>query len=207
MNFLYFLCVSLARLTGKIVFSLKVEGREHMVQAGEGGTIIAANHQSFLDPPFIAAAYKGEIHFLARDTLFTGLFGKLIASVNAVPINQSGADLASLKTIIKEVKKGNRVLVFPEGTRSPDGELQSAAAGIGMIVAKSKAIVQPIYIDGAYDAWSRHQKRPSRAPITITFGERLDFSDIDRIKSKEQYQEIADTIMDRISALKLQKEQ
>ena len=103
------------------MFSLKVEGVEHMVKAGDGGTIIACNHQSYLDPPLVAAAYKGEIHFLARKTLFKGLFGKLIAAVNAVPVNQSGADLASMKTIINEVKKGNRVLMFPEGTRTTDG--------------------------------------------------------------------------------------
>ena len=202
MNVLYGLCVNLARLTGKVMFSLKVEGREHMVQAGEGGTIIAANHQSFLDPPLVAAAYRGQIHFLARDTLFKGWFGKLIKAVNAVPISQSGADLASLKTIIGEVKKGNRVLVFPEGTRTEDGELQPAAAGIGMIVAKSKAIVQPVYIEGAYEAWPRSQKKPSRHPVKITFGERIDFSDIGRVKSKEEYQKIADQIMESIEVLK-----
>jgi len=116
------------------MFSLKVEGHEHMVLSKEGGTIIAANHQSFLDPPLIAAASKGEIHFLARDTLFKGWFGWLIKTVNAIPINQNGADIASLKRIINEVKKGSRVLVFPEGARTENGELQEAAAGIGMIV-------------------------------------------------------------------------
>ncbi len=202
MNMLYWICVTLARLTGKVMFSLKVEGLEHMVKAGEGGTIIAANHQSFLDPPLIAAACRGQIHFLARDTLFKGVFGKLIKAVNAVPINQSGADLASIKTIIGEVKKGNRILVFPEGTRTEDGELQSAAAGIGMIVAKSKAIVQPVYIEGAFEAWPRHEKKPHRHPVKITFGERLDFSDIGRVKTKEEYQAIADKIMESIEALK-----
>jgi len=202
MNILYWLCVTLARITGKVMFSLKVEGQENMVLSGEGGTIIAANHQSFLDPPLIAAASKGEIHFLARDTLFKGWFGWLIKTVNAVPINQSGADLASLKTIIGEVKKGNRVLVFPEGTRTKNGELQDAAAGIGMIVAKSKAIVQPVYIDGAFEAWPRNEKKPKRHPVKITFGERLDFSDIGRVKSKEEYQAIADKIMASIEALK-----
>jgi len=202
MNFLYWICVTLARLTGKVMFSLKVEGLENMVKAGEGGTIIAANHQSFLDPPLVAAACKGQIHFLARDTLFKGVFGKLIRAVNAVPINQGGADLASIKTIIGEVKKGNRILVFPEGTRTEDGEIQSAAAGIGMIVAKSKAIVQPVYIEGAFEAWPRHEKKPRRHPVQITFGERLDFSDIGRVKTKEEYQEIADKIMASIESLK-----
>ncbi len=202
MNILYWLCVTLARLTGKVMFSLKVEGIENLVKAGEGGTIIAANHQSFLDPPLVAAACKGQIHFLARDTLFKGVFGKLIKAVNAIPISQSGADLASLKAIIGEVKKGNRVLVFPEGTRTQDGEIKSAAAGIGMIVAKSKAIVQPVYIEGAFEAWPRNEKKPKRSPVKITFGERLDFSDLGRVKSKEQYQEIADTIMAKISELK-----
>jgi len=184
------------------MFSLKVEGVEHMVKAGDGGTIIACNHQSYLDPPLVAAAYKGEIHFLARKTLFKGLFGKLIAAVNAVPVNQSGADLASMKTIINEVKKGNRVLMFPEGTRTTDGELQQGAAGVGMIVAKSKAIVQPVYIDGAFEAWPRSEKKPRKHPVKITFGEPFDFNHLGRVKTKEQYQEIADTIMEKVAELK-----
>ncbi len=199
---LYWICVSLARLFARFMFSMKVEGLENLVKTGEGGTIIASNHQSYLDPPLIAAAYKGEIHFLARQTLFKGLFGKLIASVNAVPVNQGGADLASMKTIINEVKKGNRVLMFPEGTRTKDGELQQGAAGVGMIVAKSKAIVQPIYISGAYEAWPRSEKKPRKHPITITIGKPFDFNHLGKVKTKEQYQEIADTIMTRIGELK-----
>lgn len=201
MNILYWMAVTLASIIGRLCFKLKIEGRENLVKPNSGGTIIAANHQSFLDPPLIASAYKGEIHFLARKTLFKGIFGKLIAAINAVPISQDGADLASIKTIINEVKKGNRVLVFPEGTRTSDGKLQKASAGIGMIAAKSKAIVQPIKIEGAYDAWPRHRKNILCRPITIKIGKPIDFSEIGRVKSKEEYQKLADNIMAKIEEL------
>jgi len=186
---------------GKVLFSLQIEGEENLVQPGTGGTILACNHQSFLDPPMVAVSYPGQIHFLARDTLFKGAFGKVIASVNAVPINRDGADLASLKRIINTVKGGNRVLMFPEGTRSEDGSLGVAAGGIGMIVAKSKATVQPIRIEGAYDAWSRHMKFPKMAKVTVHIGKPIEFSSMGKIRTKEQYQEIADTIMAKIGEL------
>ncbi len=198
---LYWLCRTSATISSKLLFRTRIIGSENLVGPNERGTIIASNHQSFLDPPLVATAYKGEIHFLARETLFKGMFGKLIAAINAVPINQNGADLASLKTIITQVKKGNRVLVFPEGTRTPDGTLQPAAAGIGLIVAKSQALVQPIRIEGAYDALPRNRSSLKLAPITITIGKPLDFSHMGKVRSKEQYQEIADTIMEKIAEL------
>lgn len=201
MNPLYWFFKTLYWAFGKAFFTLRVEGEEHLICHGEGGTILACNHQSFLDPPFVAVAYPGQIHFLARDTLFNGAFGKVIAAINAVPINRDGADLKSLKTIINTVKSGKRVLMFPEGTRSEDGALQEAAGGIGMIVAKSQAIVQPIRIDGAYEAWSRHMKLPKPAKVTVKIGPPIDFSHLGKIRSKEQYQEVADTIMEKIGEL------
>lgn len=201
MNITYSICKALAQGVGKVYFSLEVKGKENLIQAGEGGSIIAANHQSFLDPPLVAAAYPGEIHFLARETLFQGAFGKLIASINAVPISKEGADLASMKRIMKEVKDGNRVLVFPEGTRTKDGNIGSVAGGIGMIVAKSDAIVQPIRIEGAFEAWPKHQKRIKRVPISITIGKPVRFTEERKQKGKAGYQEIANTILEKIKEL------
>lgn len=207
MNPLYWFFKNLYFAFGKAFFSLRIKGEENLVHPNQGGTIIACNHQSFLDPPFVAVSYPGQIHFLARDSLFTGksflgrIFGKAIASINAVPIKRDGADLASMKLIIKEIKTGKRVLMFPEGTRSEDGSLQEAAGGIGMIVAKSKAIVQPVRIEGAFNAWSRHMKFPKPAPVTVSIGKPIDFSYMGKIRTKEQYQEIADTIMAKIGEL------
>lgn len=201
MNPLYWFFKTLYWAFGKCFFTLRVEGEEHLVQPGQGGTIIACNHQSFLDPPMIAVTYPGQIHFLARDTLFNGAFGKVIAAINAVPINRDGADLASLKRIINTVKGGKRVLMFPEGTRSEDGNLQEAAGGIGMIVAKSRAVVQPVRIEGAFQAWSRHMKYPMPAAVTVKIGKPIEFSHMVKIRTKEQYQEIADTIMEKIGEL------
>lgn len=201
-NPLYWLCKTLAFLTGKLLFKVTVEHPERLLKHGSGGTIIASNHESFLDPPIISSIYPGQIHFLARNTLFKGALGLLIKNLKAVPISQDGADLASIKTIIKEVKSGSRVLIFPEGARTYDGELQGAAAGIGMIVTKSKAIVQPIRIKGAFEAWPRNRKAIKRVPITVTVGEPIPFTEEDlKARSKDQYQAIADRIMNEIASL------
>ena len=201
MNPIYWLCSTFALVSTKTLCSLKVEGKENLIGPGEGGTIVACNHQSYLDPPLIAGIYEGELHFLARSTLFKGLFGKIIAYINAMPINQNGADLASLKAIIKKVKEGKRVLIFPEGTRTEDGSLGKGAAGVGMIAAKSKAIVQPVKIEGAYEVLPRDSKMPRVHPITVKIGKPIDFSHLGKIRTKEEYQEIADTIMEKIAEL------
>lgn len=168
-----------------------------------GGAIIAANHASYLDPPIVAAAYQREIVFLARKTLFTGFGGWLYPKLNAFPIDRDQADLGSMKGILRRLKEGNRVLIFPEGTRTRDGALQSAKAGIGLLVAKSGVPVQPVRLFGSFDAWPREGKfRPHK--FTVVIGDPIEFSKTEiQGKSREAYQSIADRMMEAIGRLEL----
>lgn len=166
-----------------------------------GGAIIAANHASYLDPPIVASAYDSKVAFLARSTLFKGIGSWLYPSLNAFPIDREHADIKSMKTILRKLKGGERVLMFPEGTRSEDGKLQSAKAGIGMLVVKSGVPVQPVHIYGAYDSWPKGGKyRPHR--IQVVIGDPVQFSAADfKEKSREAYQRIADQLMAAIGEL------
>lgn len=166
-----------------------------------GGAIVAANHTSYLDPPIVASAYLRDVAFLARSTLFKGFGAWLYPKLNAFPIDRDHADLSSMKEILRKLKNGNRVLMFPEGTRSNDGEPQAAKAGIGLLVAKSKVPVQPIRIFGAYESWPRGGKyRPHR--IRVVIGDPVRFAEEDmKGKSREGYQRIADQLMKAIGEL------
>jgi 1-acyl-sn-glycerol-3-phosphate acyltransferase len=104
---------------------------------------------------------------------------------------------------------GAGILLFPEGTRSADGQVKAARAGIGMTVIKSSAPVIPVRIFGAFEAWGRHQKFPRPHRIRIVFGPPLHFEKLraeaetcDKARLKEIYQEIADQLMDAIRGLK-----
>lgn len=170
----------------------------------QGGAIVAANHTSYLDPPIVACAYNSPIAFLARKTLFQGFGAWLYPRLNAFPIDREHADLRSMKTILRRLKDGERVLMFPEGTRSADGRLQEAKAGIGMLVARSGVPVQPVRIFGAHESWPKGGKfRPHRIQVVIGDPVKFDPGDL-KEKSREAYQRIADQLMRAIAELKVE---
>ena len=103
----------------RTLFGMKIIGGENLIT--EGPVLVASNHESFLDPPLIGNLYQTEMTYLARKTLFIGMGAWLYPKWNAIPVDQDRPDMGSLKTIIRKLKEGERVLVFPEGERTLDG--------------------------------------------------------------------------------------
>ncbi|MEO5915221.1 MAG: lysophospholipid acyltransferase family protein [Luteolibacter sp.] len=185
----------------RTLFGLKIVGEENLIT--EGPVLVASNHQSFLDPPLIGNLYKTEMVFLARKTLFIGFFKWLYPQWNAIPVDQDRPDMSSLKTIIRKLKEGHRVLVFPEGARTLDGNIGEAAPGIGLIAAKSGAVIQPVRISGAREALPRGSGRIRFARITVSVGPpiRLTPEELKASQGKDDYERITARIMGAISAL------
>ena len=111
--------------------------------------------------------------------------------------------MSSLKTIVRKLKDGHRMLVFPEGARTIDGSLGHAAPGIGLIAAKSGALIQPVRIRGAREALPRGSARLRFSRITVNIGPaiRLTSEDLKAAAGKEGYAAIANRIMDAIAKL------
>jgi 1-acyl-sn-glycerol-3-phosphate acyltransferase len=165
--------------------------------------LLAVNHQSFLDPPLAGIACEREIFFLARKSLLKWpVLGALFPAMNVIPYDQEGSDMSAIKAVIRVVKEGNATLIFPEGTRSRDGRIQSAQPGIGMVVAKTLVPVVPIRIFGAYEAFPRGGRMPRLAPIRVVVGDVLHFKEEDFAgASKAAYSRVSQEVMDRIAAL------
>lgn len=187
----------------KIFYKHKVYGIEHLPK---GAGIIASNHVSFLDPPIIGVSCPLEIHILARDSLFKPpIFGWLIRKLNAHPVVRGKGNSAAFRKTCELIEKGYKVLIFPEGTRSKDGELQKGQLGLGMLVKRTGCVVIPAYIHGSYDVWSVHRSVPAlRGQTACVFGTPLDFSFLlaSEGDKKSVHQEMADRTMQAIEQLK-----
>ncbi|MEN9573017.1 MAG: hypothetical protein RL514_872 [Verrucomicrobiota bacterium] len=174
-----------------------------------GPVIIAANHSSFLDPPLIGSGVPRPINYLARESLFrTRVFGWYLRQLNCVPVDRDGAGAAGLKGILDRLHDGGVVILFPEGTRSTDGNFQPARAGIGLTVIKSDAPVVPVRVFGTYEAWNRNRKLPRPHRVIVKYGLPMDFKALreeaktcPKPRLKEIYQEIADQLMAAIAKL------
>ena len=147
-------------------FSYRYEGTRQMPLSGP--TLVIANHQSFLDPFIVGMAVQRPLVYLARKTLFRHrLFAALIRSFNAIPIDQEGVGKEGLTTVIDHLGRGNAVLVFPEGARTPDGAMHPLKPGIQLILRKTAATIVPVGIAGAYQAWPIWRSYPIPAPLFL----------------------------------------
>jgi 1-acyl-sn-glycerol-3-phosphate acyltransferase len=178
-----------ARLTGSLFFGLRVEGR-HLFPA-EGAALICANHQSYFDPVLVGLACDRRLNYLARASLFkVPLLKHLIHFLDAIPIDREGTGIAGLKETLKRLKRGEMVLIFPEGTRTRDGEVAPLKAGFSSIARRSKAALVPVGIDGAFQAWPRTQLLPSLERIHIVIGEPLWPAEIADLSDEEMVAEL-----------------
>jgi 1-acyl-sn-glycerol-3-phosphate acyltransferase len=202
-NFYYWLGYHLSRILAKIFFRFRILHRERMLQSGP--VILASNHQSYFDPPLAGNASDRAIYFLARRSLLNvPVLGWLLPKLNVIPVDQEGVDRSALKGIIKVLQRGECALVFPEGSRTFDGELLPAQPGLGLIIARTLAPVVPVRIFGAHEVLPRDGGLHFQ-PITVVVGEPIYFSEADlQPRDKNLYARLSQRVMDAIAALKLE---
>jgi len=137
-----------------------------------GGGLVCSNHQSNLDPPLVGMCFNCRLNYLARDTLFGFKpFRWLIRSLDAIPIDREGLGLSGLKETLRRLKRGELVLLFPEGTRTTDGEVGPFKPGFCAVARRAKVPLIPVGMHGAFDAWPRRRKLPRPATIHIYIGQ------------------------------------
>ncbi|MDB6125033.1 MAG: Phospholipid/glycerol acyltransferase [Pedosphaera sp.] len=207
MNPVYFIGWTFYRTLFATYFRWRVYNAERVPL--KGAVILAANHASFLDPPLVGSGLKRDINYLARKSLFRypGI-GWILRTVNAVPVDRDGGGAAGLKAIMDRLHDGGAIILFPEGTRTVDGNLQPARSGIGLTVIKSDAPVVPVRVFGTYEAWGRQVKFPKPKRVTLKYGEPMQFEQLraeakvcSKPRLKEIYQQVADEIMAAIGKL------
>lgn len=136
------------------------------------GVIIAPNHASYLDPPLVGASWKGSLHFFAGSHLFEGMIlGKILPKINCHPVIR-GKERATIRQAIELLKEKKNIVVFPEGTRSKDGELLELKSGVAYIAFMTGCPIIPCYLEGTHSAWPRGSKFPKlfSHKLLCTFG-------------------------------------
>jgi 1-acyl-sn-glycerol-3-phosphate acyltransferase len=157
------------RLLAILAYRVRHTGKHNIPAAG--GVLVVSNHQSHFDPPLIGMGCPRRMNYLARDTLFRfAPFGWLIRSVDAIPIDREGLGLGGIKESLRRLKRGEMVLIFPEGTRTRNGEVARFRPGFTALAVRSGAAILPVAIDGAFQAWPRWRKFPGLGSIRVHYG-------------------------------------
>jgi len=209
MNPIYFLGWCGFRFMYATYFRWRVYDSNRVPRSGP--VILASNHSSFLDPMLVGATLPRAINYLARENLFRfPVIGWVLHKWQAVPVNREGGGARGLKAILDRLLAGGAIILFPEGTRSPDGRLQPARSGIGLTVIRSIAPVVPVRVFGTFEAYNRHMRFPRPRRVTVKFGEPMKFEQLraeattcSKTRLKEIYQQVADEIMAAIGKLEL----
>jgi 1-acyl-sn-glycerol-3-phosphate acyltransferase len=170
-----------------------------------GGLIVASNHISFWDPPLVGAALPREAHYLAKEELFSNpVVGRLIGSLNAIPIRRGMVDLQGLTRAIETLRRGEALILFPEGSRMRDGQLHPARPGVSIMAHAAGVPIVPCYISG-----SDRPRRwlPRRTRVRIWFGPARRWQDLagqqsDLPPSREFHRRVGDAVMREIAALR-----
>ena len=180
----------------KLMFKVKIVGVENVPK--DGALILAANHISNWDPPFLATFLDREVSYMAKEELFENpIFAAAIKKLHAFPVKRGTADKNAIKHAIKILKNNLCLGLFPEGTRSKTGEPGKAEAGVGLITAMTKAPVLPAAIIGTNKIFSKDKFFPQ---LTVVYGKPMSFSG--STKDKEAIAEFSQSIMTEIIALR-----
>jgi 1-acyl-sn-glycerol-3-phosphate acyltransferase len=182
---------------------LSVRWEEPFPGGGSGNVIVAANHCSNLDPILVGVAFPRRLRYFAKEELFRPfLFGKIIRILGAVPVSRadSASAAGALKGFLRLLEGGSDVLIFPEGSRSPDGKLLPLEGGVGLIAVHSKTDILPVFIKGSEKAMPLGAALIKPCKITVTFGKRIVF-DPELYKGKDSREKIMADLTRSLKAL------
>ncbi|OGN59574.1 MAG: cytidylate kinase [Chlamydiae bacterium RIFCSPHIGHO2_12_FULL_27_8] len=173
----------------KFFYKLEIFGKENII---EGKSIIISNHVSFLDPIILTQVFDEELNFIAKKSIFKKFFlGKIIKILNAHEISLNSPNIKTFRIIDSILKANKKIILFPEGQRSEDGQILKFLPGIGFLVNLTKALVIPVYIKGPLEIWSKKRKLPKMfGKIKCFIGKPVYFTEFEGIDKEKKVEYI-----------------
>jgi 1-acyl-sn-glycerol-3-phosphate acyltransferase len=164
----------IARVGTTLCFGLKTSGRENVPK--KGGVLLVANHQSYLDPVLVAVHLYRPVSFLAKSELFVNPFlSGLIRLLEAFPVRQGEGDIGAMKEVIRRLREGSALNIYPEGTRTTTGEIEPLEKGVALVIRRSGVPVVPVAIHGSFEAWPKGRWIFRPHPIRLKYGKPMNF--------------------------------
>jgi 1-acyl-sn-glycerol-3-phosphate acyltransferase len=151
-----------------VVFRWRATGQRNVPDSG--GVLLVCNHNSFLDVFLLGIPLRRSLNYVARSTLFVPVLGFLMRSVGGFPIQREGIGASGMKETMRRLRDGGVVALFPEGTRSRDGQLGELKPGIAALAARVGVPVVPAGLAGLFEVWPRFRRLPVAHPIRIHYG-------------------------------------
>jgi 1-acyl-sn-glycerol-3-phosphate acyltransferase len=165
-------------------FRVRCTARENW--PAEGAALVCSNHQSYFDPALIGLSCDRHLNYLARRTLFAfAPFRWLIGALDAIPIEREGIGIGGVKETIRRLRRGEMVVLFPEGTRSRTGELSAIKPGFCALARRADVEIVPIGIDGAFQAWPKGRRLPGLGTVHICVGDPIRAHEVTALTDEE----------------------
>lgn len=184
----------------RLYLNLTRDGLEHLPRRGPA--IVASNHTSYMDAVILGSATPRPVHFLVLRRMYDLLLLRWFYwGMGTIPVRAEGQDSAGIKQALRSLSAGRVVGIFPEGTRSADGQLSAARQGAAMLAALSGAPVVPAYIDGARDSLPVGGVFPLPARVHVRFGPPLRFPKETRRKNRDALSDFSSALLDAIARL------
>jgi len=193
---MYKLCYKFFNVIFKLFYDFKVQGQEHLPK--EGGVILAPNHSSYLDPPVLGSASPSDkqVFFMAKAELFDiPILKTWMKKVGVFPVKRGASDHHAIKNAVEILKRGGWLGIFPEGTRSKDGNMQEGELGAALIANLAKVPIVPVGMIGTQKYFFTRIRVNFGEPIYLPEGK----------VSKEELKQLTQKVMAGIAELKKSK--
>jgi 1-acyl-sn-glycerol-3-phosphate acyltransferase len=180
-------------------FDLEVHGQKHVPR--HGGVLLVSNHQSYLDPVLVAVRLERPLNYIAKSELFENRhIARLLRWLNSFPVRQGAGDVGAIRETIARLEAGRALIIFPEGSRTNNGELLPIERGVSLILRRVRVPVIPVVIDGSYQAWPMNQSIFQPRKIQLTYGPAMELSGLN---DKEIVQMIEKTLRGMLEKMRL----
>lgn len=189
-NWVWFTLQQICQVLFTVWFRYRAYGIENLP---EGGALLLINHQSFLDPLMVGLPLRRPVSYIARESLFRiPIIGFLLRKTYVMPISRESAGPESIRESVRRLEHGFLVGIFPEGTRSLDGQLRDMKPGFVALVRRASVPVIPVGVAGAFEAFPRGARFPRPSKIRIVYGQPLDSTRLAELCQKGREAELVE---------------